>query len=300
MDFHLEKLNLNSQSSELTKGASRISQQPWYLEIVSKNNLVIQTEFYFFILPVKSFLTINQLFIPPFIQRIDPIPKMNSRKPLELPTELIHHFPCGWLSFSEKIQNKPASFTENARINYFLKLDKSYEDLYKNYNNGHKLNLKQANRQNIQVSESIELEKFVDHYHQYSHTDIPSRFKEKDLILKLIRECLQNRSGKIYMATNPNKDVLACAFLTVYNNRMVYLLSSSSPEGKKEFAMHAIIDHIIKSNSNSNWTLDFEGSMIPGIAYFMKGFGAEEETYFVYEWNEHWICRLKKWVKHLM
>jgi hypothetical protein len=297
MEFHQEKLSSYLSSSEIIKGADRISQLPWYIEIVSKNNLVIQTESYFFILPVKSFLTIDQIIIPPFIQRIDPITKSDSRNHVELPSELIDHFPCGMLSFSNRIQNIPSCFNEQVRTNYFLNLDRAYEDIHKNYNNGHKLNLKHTLRQDIRVSESTDIETFTNHYQKHSHPDIPVRFKEKKLISQLISECIRNSSGKIYIATNPNNHMLATAFITLYNNRMVYLLSSSSPEGKKEYAMYAIIDHIIKSHSNSNWILDFEGSMIPGIAYFMKGFGAEEESYYVYEWNEHWICKFKKWIK---
>jgi len=294
MKFQLEKF------SELVRGGTRISQEAWYIEIVSNKNQVLQTEDYNFILPIKSSLSIQQVIIPPFVQRIDPIARNSKNASIELPDEIIKHFPCGMICFSDKIQNSSNQFLEQVRTNYFLPLDKSYEDLYKNYNNGHKLNLKQAARQNILVSESADIEIFVDHYQKHSHSDIPGKYKEKEMITKLISECLKRKNGKIYTAENQNEVLLACAFITIYNNRLVYLLSSSSIEGKKQFAMYAIIDEIIRQHCNSEMILDFEGSMIPGIAYFMKGFGAEEELYYMYEWNEHWVCRFKKWMRKLL
>jgi hypothetical protein len=44
--------------------------------------------------------------------------------------------------------------------------------------------------------------------------------------------------------------------------------------------MFLLIDTFIQNNSGKNLILDFEGSNIPGIARFYKGFGAMAETYY--------------------
>ncbi len=293
MNFQLEKF------LELAKGGSRISQEAWYLEIISNNNQVLHTEDYNFILPIKSSLSIQQVIIPPFVQRIDPIARSSKNTLIELPNEVFSHFPCGVICFSNRIQNPQNLLLEQVRTNYYLKLNKSYEELSKNYGSSHKINLKLAYRHNIQISESKNISQFVDFFHKYSHASIPLRFKKKEIIFNLINECLQRKSGTIYNVENQNRDLLGSAFITFYNNRIVYLISCSTSEGRKQSVMFAIIDELIKRNCNSEMILDFEGSMIPGIAYFMKGFGAEEESYYMYEWNEHWVCRFKKWMNKL-
>jgi hypothetical protein len=43
--------------------------------------------------------------------------------------------------------------------------------------------------------------------------------------------------------------------------------------------MFRIVDELIRSYSNSNYTLDFEGSNIPSVARFFGGFGSRPEVY---------------------
>ena len=101
MKIPLEKLSLDSTLLQISNSVSRISQEPWYLKIVSKNNYLLQTEDYQFIFPIKSRFGIHQSFIPPFIQRVDPISKKWNNDSILLPNELIDLFPCGLLSFSK-------------------------------------------------------------------------------------------------------------------------------------------------------------------------------------------------------
>jgi hypothetical protein len=44
--------------------------------------------------------------------------------------------------------------------------------------------------------------------------------------------------------------------------------------------MFAVVNKVIKENSGQNKVLDFEGSMIEGIARFFQGFGAVAENYY--------------------
>ena len=48
---------------------------------------------------------------------------------------------------------------------------------------------------------------------------------------------------------------------------------------KKNGAMTLLITTIIKKYQNSEYILDFEGSMVKGVASFYKSFGAEKEVY---------------------
>jgi hypothetical protein len=48
---------------------------------------------------------------------------------------------------------------------------------------------------------------------------------------------------------------------------------------KKNGAMTLLITTIIRKFQNSDYILDFEGSMVNGVASFYKSFGAEKEVY---------------------
>jgi len=50
-------------------------------------------------------------------------------------------------------------------------------------------------------------------------------------------------------------------------------------------AMYFLLDSFIKTNAEQDLILDFEGSMIPGVARFYSGFGAIPETYFQLKFN---------------
>jgi len=47
--------------------------------------------------------------------------------------------------------------------------------------------------------------------------------------------------------------------------------------------MTLVLNYIIKKYSNTNYVLDFEGSMISEIASFFRSFGAIKETYYHYK-----------------
>lgn len=297
MSYILEKLR-----PELTEGYSkpdRISQEAWYLNLVSKQTVVLHTADYIYFLPVHSKFIIKQVYVPQFIQRLDPLHSVSNTANFDIPDDLIRQFPCGLLSFSKKIINPPKSITERIHTNYFLSLNKSYPELSKNYLNSHKQNIKSAAKQNVSYQQFDVSKRFVDFFIAHHRKEIPSRFINSDKINHFIDECIRRQCGEMYIAKNGIGEMIAAAFFTKYNNRLVLLISCSSPEGRKKSAMFLLLDEIIKKYCNTDMILDFEGSMIPGIAYFFKGFGASDESYYIYEWNEHPICILKNWVKNI-
>ena len=96
---------------------------------------------------------------------------------------------------------------------------------------------------------------------------------------KIIEFALNEKKGEMYLIQNLNCEIIAGAFFLVYFNRIYYLVSFSSEEGKKTSAMFWLIDKMIQKYAQKDMVLDFEGSTIPGIAKFMKGWGAELVMY---------------------
>ena len=86
----------------------------------------------------------------------------------------------------------------------------------------------------------------------------------------------------MYTVTNQHNEIIAGALYLIYFNRIYYLVSFSSEEGKRSSAMFWVMDKLIQRYAGKEMILDFEGSMITGVAKFMKGWGAELETYQMY------------------
>jgi hypothetical protein len=295
MNSHFVKLSSESFHSFTNQKIESLSQQAWYLQSVSETVYLYESNNCIFILPVKNILGLNKIILPPFIQRLDPIQIKDGSS--DFPDEIINTFPCGIISFSSRLTNPSPYLHETIRNNFVLPLNSTYEDLFANYNKGHKLNLKETHK--LGISTSSDIQSFTTFYFKNGHSGISLKLQTKVRIRNLINECITHDKGTIYFAKNNKNEVLAAAFITRYNNRLTYLISCSSPEGKRNYAMHAIIDYIIKLYSSTDYILDFEGSMIPGVAYFMKGFGAQLEHYYVYHWDRHWLCKVKNMVKRI-
>ncbi len=264
----------------------RISQLSWYLSIVAGTYESITCDGVQIPIPFQLFFGQKRVYVPPFVQRIG-IPSRVHHSAIEASflSTLIDTYQSGLICIDADLNLPEQSVIKSKRTNYILKLDKNYPELFHNYHKGHQLNIKKFKRSDSRIEESEDIDTFVKFYSRNSNSKIPLAYKNEALMRRLIQACYDRRAGKIYIARGEDNQMLAAAFFTFYNGRIVYLSSCSNKEGKEKFAMHAILDRLIYEYCNSSWVLDFEGSMIPGIAYFMKGFGSIEETYYSYQWN---------------
>jgi len=74
---------------------------------------------------------------------------------------------------------------------------------------------------------------------------------------------------------------LAVCLAPRFQDRITLLIPRSNDEGLSMNAMAFLIDQIIQRNTGSNVVLDFEGSMLPGVAQFYSGFGALDRKYSI-------------------
>ena len=109
------------------------------------------------------------------------------------------------------------------------------------------------------------------------HIDLSN--KDYLLLNNLISKCINENKGFLLGVEDNESNILGGAFFVKTNKRIYYLFSVVTPKGKKDNVATLLIDKIIAENCNSNLTLDFEGSMIDGIASFYKSFGGKPEKY---------------------
>jgi hypothetical protein len=172
----------------------------------------------------------------------------------------------------------PDTAKSNTRINYELKLEADYPTVKSAYSENTLRNIKKAERAGCEVVEVHDVALLLSMKQTHSKHKIKPGLIH--LIKQLCNDCLLRNTIQIVAVFNQQKQPLAiCAFI-FFKSRVYYLFASSSDEGKKLGAAHFLIESFIKKHSGKKLTLDFEGSMIEGVARFYKGFGAQPKPYY--------------------
>ena len=187
------------------------------------------------------------------------------------------------------------SFDLYTRINYILDLNRSYEELYKNYSENIQRNIKKAEQAGCIAKNDFDPENVVQlalkqmkHYSKNSD-DNAERFR---YFYKYLHA---NRQATTYgVFSKENKLLSSCVFFFSHH-RAYYILVGNDPAGKDVGASHGVINAFIKDHAGKNMLLDFEGSDIPGLALFYKSFGAREEKYSAIRLNK--LPFYLKWLK---
>lgn len=249
---------------------------------------------------VSHVLWINRVIMPPYVQTLNFIHSNESLGDSNFLKDLSESFPMGTFSTKTLFSNLPSGIRMSSRDNYILPLDSSYENIRSGYDHGHRQGINKFYRHNFTITECNDVQHFLDFYIQHRPSIRYSSHQDRKILFALLSACLENGKGKMLQALSPSGVPVGCAFFVYHQNKIVYLISAKNKEGKTFSAIHSLLDYVIQKNSGQQVYVDFEGSMNPNIAYFMKAFGSQKEIYYVYEWNFNPLIRIalkiKRWL----
>lgn len=178
--------------------------------------------------------------------------------------------------------NMANKFPENTKGLFYkpdsiLLLNKPYNQLRALFNENTIRNIRKASKAGLYVKQENVPEALL----RIKWESRPAGMKKKHLMLagEIMQNALKRGTGEIWYAYARNKEPVAGCFFLNDDLRSVYLISASSPEGKATGAMFLLVDRFVETYAGSGRMLDFEGSVIPGIDRFFKGFGAETSWY---------------------
>jgi len=251
----------------------------WYLNIVSPywDALIDDDYEYIMPLPVKYKFIIPYLVQPLFAQQLGIFSHMVITQEkvenflMQIPRKFVR---CNInLNSANPVNNLPSTLYG---INYELSLNLSYKELWRNFNENTKRNIKKAQQNNLVIN-SCSVDYYIENFRENIKKTVPqSTFS---ILKNITQHLIDTKNGEIYIVTNNNNECVAGVFIINTLNRLIYLISFSSSEGKDKSAMFYILDTILQKYSGNNKVLDFEGSSIPGIARFFEGFGATKFTF---------------------
>ncbi len=170
------------------------------------------------------------------------------------------------------------------QTNLILDLNKSYEKIYNSYNKQTQRNIKKAQKTAFSSFGYENPEMLINLFKRNKGKQL-SGLNEKHYakMLQIMHVLLHKNLGYMHgLYVEPNH-LCAAIFFMEWKGRVTFLFSATDDIGKQNQAMTKILNEFFIAQSGKPILFDFEGSNIPNLARFYKGFGAEEEKYFNFQ-----------------
>ncbi len=216
-------------------------------------------------------------YTPPFLPRLDWLG--SERVPLEW-QQPMREYLCGLFGRSDWVL---AGFSQAqgliSKPNYILQLNSPYHNLSLKYSEGHRRILKKAALSGLCVyRDGINQKEFLDFHQKWNGKKSGAEAVRR--LPALIDFVLGENKGELRVVRDTKGTLLAAALFLRFGSRIINLVPVTAEAGRGPGAMHFLLDGLIREASDSTLILDFEGSVIPGVARFYAGFGAGTEFFY--------------------
>ncbi|HSF44895.1 MAG TPA: hypothetical protein VLA58_02760 [Chitinophagaceae bacterium] len=232
---------------------------------------------------------ISYLYQPPFLQQLGIFGITNAETNALFISTAKKHYQFAEINLNT---TNPCPGTI-ARQNFVLSLDRPYDEIAAGFSTAHSKNLKRAGNAGLRYVHSQAIESNVNLNYSLIGSSISTvkRF-HYDAIIALAGTVSDHvMSREVWK----DEDLQASCVCFVDHRRIYFILSTVTETGKHHQANHFLIDQLIREYSGQQRILDLEGSDIPGVAEFYKGFGAINEPYYFLKWNNlPWPLKLLK------
>lgn len=261
----------------------------WYLDLVCETWDAVVAGNYsaVFPLPYRRKAGIRYLFQPPYCQQLG----LFSCIPItgDLTDIFIDAIPAKF-KFAEIFLNHkafPTRYETRAHNTYLLDLAPKAEILRAHYSENHRRNIRKANENKLFTAPHPDIRQITTMFEQNRGSTLrhqPDQGYQR--LHRLYHEAEHRGLARAWGVYNQLNSLIAGGVFLFDAHRIIFLFSGLTPEGKETGAMPFLIDQIIEEFAGSHLTLDFEGSMDPGLARFYASFGAIAEAY--------WFLRLNR------
>ena len=260
--------------------------QSWYLDLISPDWDALIQDDYAFVMPliIKRKFGISFLLQPIFAQQHGIFPETDIVIQNIFLSVLYEKFKYITINLNAShCEPFPEGFKVQQRNNFILKLSPSKADLKTSYSKHTRRQIRKAEDNKVFIIKGLQTSEYIDLKIAATKNNLAEPTMQT--LKSLIDYGQRQDTGIIYAAYNQHNTLCAAAYFFFAGQRVTYLNAVSTDEGKNINAMYKIVDQFILEHSGTPLTLDFEGSIIPGIARFYKGFGAETEQYYCLKFN---------------
>ncbi len=263
----------------------------WYLDIVHPGWEALVEDDYQSVMPLtggKKF-GVNYLFQPYFVQQLGVFSK--SPMTAEMTESFLKAIPSRY-RFAEIRLNEGNAFAEDIQgveyhRNVLLDLNQEYNAIRANYHQNTKRNLAKAESNNLQLVETVIPYHVVALFRDNRGALLDKWGDAEYNVLTHLAKVAQKRNAAFMLGVS-EKGVgrLICAAIFMKTkDRITFLFSGLTEEGKQRQAMTYLLDQVIQQHAHQPITFDFEGSDDDNLARFYLGFGGKETKYPSYCFN---------------
>jgi hypothetical protein len=251
----------------------------WYLDVVSPNWQALVSEDYAYVFPltVKQKLKVQYLAVPPFCQQLGLFSAENCDETTL--KKFISAIPKTFVRKDVLLNHSNALLNDASVKDNYVWRAKSYSEAQQNYSTQIKRNLKKALGNSLTIQSDIPAKNIIALFENEKGKSIQKI--DYSVLEKLCLEC-QKRSSLFTSGVFNNSELISGAIFFSFNQRWYLIMLASNETGKELAGSTLLIDAVIQQLSTQNISLDFEGSNIPSLARFYKGFGSENEAYQLY------------------
>lgn len=272
-DLDLEKYNYCIENSL----QSRVYALSWYLDVVANNWDVLVLNDYEVVMPIpwKRKYGIKYVTQPHFCQQLGifSISEISG----ETQKAFLKSIPKKFLKVSLNLNASNFILSDaTKRINYIFKLNTSYNNLFNKFSRTRKQRVRFGFKHNLEIK-TVSIKTLITiQSNNYNYKGF-----SKEVLVKLTNYVIQQNKGQLF-GVYKEDELLGGGLFVIDTKRVVYLFSSFNEKGRKYQAASFLINFIIEKYQQTNTILDFEGGNLPNIATFFKSFGAEKESYSVF------------------
>ncbi len=194
--------------------------------------------------------------------------------------DMIHKIPAAYrlveLSLLNGTEDYLANLPYKMRKNYVLDL-KGKGSWFDKINENTRRNIQRSRKNDLHLDTNLDISTVVSF--KSKNEIVFLKQKHYRLLQELLVSVYEKEMGMCWGTRNRKGDLLSVVFFLKYLKRYYYLVSASNKEGKDKRAMFYLLGKFLDQDHEEESVLDFEGSDVPGVARFFKGFGARPEPY---------------------
>lgn len=235
-------------------------------------------------LPWRKKFGIRYYYEPAFIQQLGLI---SDAKSSNLQKIIVSFAKYGDIIFNFRNRETASQIKAKERTNLVIDLAAGMDHIASTYKKDLLQNLKKAEKANLLVVFDLSIEEAIAEYRSHYHdrfTHITA--KEYKCFENLARNFASKEMCFTRKVCNSLGELMAIGLFLKDEKRVYNLMNTITEAGRKAEANHFLINTVIKEFAGEKLLFDFEGSDLPGVKSFYEKFGAVNQPYYHWHFNQ--------------
>ena len=252
----------------------------WYLDIVAPNWEALVADDYEYVFPLtvkRKLKSVKYIGVPNFCQQLGLFSKNNIHE--KVLVSFLDAIPKTYIRKDLQLNHSNPMLKNSKQKDNYILVPAAISEIRKNYSSQTKRNLKKAQNNQLNIVADIDFKQVITLFQETKGKSIE---KVDYVVLEQLCIACSSKSMMHSFGVYIQKELVSGALFFEFNQRWYMILLASSPKGKELLASTLLIDSVIERITLKEKMLDFEGSSIPSLARFYKGFGGINEVYQLY------------------